>query len=220
MTSWERASKCRARRILKNEQAVSTFQATLPQQLEVVQTEQAAPTALPLEVWAMDESRFGLQTRRRRRITLRGVKPIGRYQHAFDNFYVYGAVAPRTGYGYFEAHVALNGAEFQAYLDAFAAARSTTFNVLIVDNARAHHWADLQLPANVALIFQPSYAPELNPAERVWLAVKDGLAWRCFDDVLALHDALAERIEGLDPDTLQSLIAYPYIIEAIHALAA
>ncbi len=129
-------------------------------------------------------------------------------------------MAPRTGDGYFEARVALKGAEFQAFLDAFAAARSTTFNVLIVDNARAHHWADLQLPANVALIFQPSYAPELNPAERVWLAVKDGLAWRCFDDLLALQDALAHRIERLAPDTLRSLTAYPYLIQAIHALAA
>ncbi len=44
--------------------------------------------SLPIEVWAMDESRFGLQTLRRRRITLRGVKPIGRYQHEFANFYV------------------------------------------------------------------------------------------------------------------------------------
>ncbi len=90
----------------------------------------------------------------------------------------------------------------------------------MVDNARAHHWADLKLPANVALIFQPSYAPELNPAERVWLAVKDDLAWRCFDNLLALQGALVPIIEGLEPDTLRSLTAYPYLIAALHALAA
>jgi transposase len=91
--------------------------------------------------------------------------------------------------------------------------------VLIVDNAQAHRARDLTLPSNVALLFQPPYAPELNPAERVWLAVKDGLAWRCFDDLLTLQDALAEHIEALDPDTLRSLIAYPYLVNTLHALA-
>jgi len=187
--------------------------------LAAVSQAQVTPGALPLDVWAMDESRFGLQTIQRRRITLRGVKPMGRYQHAFDNFYVYGAVAPRTGTGYFEAHLALNAPTFQAFLDAFAAEYPATFNVLIVDNARAHRANDLKLPANVALLFQPPYAPELNPAERVWQHVKDGLAWRCFDDLLALQDALVPIIEGLDTETLRSLAAYPYLTAALDALA-
>lgn len=199
---------------------MSTFKATLPQQLAEAHLRQTSPDGLPLEVWAMDESRFGLHTVRRRRITVRGVKPIGRYQHDFDNFYLYGAVAPRTGHGYFEAHLALNGPKFQVFLNQFAAEHPHTFNVLIVDNARAHRAHDLTLPTNVALIFQPPYAPELNPAERVWLAIKDDLAWRCFDDLLALQDALVPIIEGLDADTLRSLAAYPYIVEALDALAA
>lgn len=195
------------------------FQATLAEQVAAVQAEAANPT-LPVEVWAMDESRFGLHTVQRRRLTLRGVKPIGRYQHEFENFYVYGAIAPCRGEGYFEAHLALNGPTFQAFVDAFAAEHPRTFNVLILDNAKAHHARDLKLPANVALIFQPPYAPEVNPTERVWLYVKDSLAWRCFDDLLALQDALVPIIEGLDPDTLRSLTAYPYIMDAIHARAA
>lgn len=199
---------------------MSAFQASLPEKLEGVQTEQAQPAALPLEVWAMDESRFGLKTVQRRRITLRGVKPIGSYQHEFENFYVYGAVAPRTGEGYFAAFAKLDGERFQAFVDELAVAYPTTFNVLIVDRAQAHRAADLKLPANVALIFQPPYAPEVNPCERVWLAVKDELAWRTFDDVLALQDALAAIIEALDADALQSLTAYPYLMAAIHALAA
>lgn len=220
MTNWVRTSKCPDPRIKKNDDKVSAFQTSLPQKLEVVQTEQAQPAALPLEVWAMDESRFGLKTVQRRRITLRGVKPIGHFQHEFDNFYVYGAVAPRTGEGYFAAFAKLDGPRFQAFLEEFAAAQPNTFNVLILDNAQAHRAADLTLPTNVALIFQPPYAPEVNPCERVWLAVKDELAWRTFDDVLALQAALAAIIEALDLDALQSLTAYPYLMAAIHALAA
>lgn len=194
------------------------FQTTLEQQVRALPVAPEAAT-LPLEVWAMDESRFGLRTVRRRRITLPGVKPMGRYQYAYENFYVYGAVAPRTGEGYFEARVALNGDHFQAFLDAFAATYPQTFNVLIVDNARFHRAATLMLPPNVALLFQPPYAPELNPCERVWLAAKDHLAWRCFDDLLALQDPLATFIEAYPASAFQSLIAYPYLTQAIHALA-
>ena len=199
---------------------MTEFQATVATQVTALHTAQATQTPLPLELWAMDESRFGLHTVQRRRITVRGVKPIGRYQHAFANFYVYGAVAPRSGDGYFEAHAAFNAVTFQGFITEFAAARPTTFNVLIVDNARVHHAADLPLPPNVALLFQPPYAPELNPAERVWLALKDDLAWRLFEDLLALQDALAEHIEGLDAAALRSLTAYPYLIPALHAQAA
>lgn len=198
---------------------MTAFQATLAEQVVAVTAEAIEPP-LAVEVWAMDESRFGLHTVRRRRITLRGIKPIGRYQHAFANFYVYGVVAPRTGDGYFEAHLSLNRAKFQAFLDAFGADHAATFNVLIVDNAQAHHARDLTLPPNVALLFQPAYAPECNPTERVWLAIKDKLAWRCFDNLLALQDGLTPIIEGLDPATIRSLTAYPYILDAIHALAA
>lgn len=198
---------------------MTSFQATLAEQVMAVRSDADDPTR-PVEVWTMDESRFGRQTVQRRRLTGRGVKPVGRYQHDFENFYVYGAVAPRTGDGYFEAHRSLNGPTFQAYLDAFGAEHAATFNVLIVDNAKAHHARDLKLPTNVALIFQPPYAPEVNPTERVWLAVKDRLAWRYFADLLALQDALVPIIEGLDPDTLHSLTAYPYLMAAVHALAA
>ena len=196
------------------------FQTTVAEQVATLHQAQEPSHALPLEVWAMDESRFGLHTVRRRRLTLRGVKPIGRYQHDFANFYVYGAVAPRSGDGYFEAHAAFNTPTFQTFLNQFAAERPQTFNVLILDNAGVHHAKDLTLPANVALIFQPPYAPEVNPAERVWLQIKDDLAWRCFDDLLALQDALVPIIEALDANTLRSLIAYPYIVEAIDARAA
>jgi hypothetical protein len=51
----------------------------------------------PVRVFSQDESRFGLLTVRRRRLTARGVQPVGRVQHVFEWFYVYGAVEPTTG---------------------------------------------------------------------------------------------------------------------------
>lgn len=178
-----------------------------------------ASGAQAIEVWAMDESRLGLQTIRRRRLTARGTQPLGTYQHAYSNFYLYGTIAPRTGDGYFLGLPQLNAAQFQVFLNHFAAARPQTLNVLLVDNSRAHTAAALQLPPNVILLFQPPYAPELNPAERVWRALKDALAWQCFTDLAALQAQVVRIVAAWTTDRLQSLTAYPYIMTVLNALA-
>src|SRR3712207_8912127 len=60
----------------------------------------ATPTR-PVQVFSQDESRFGLLTIRRRRLTACGVQPVGRVQPVFEWFYVYGAVEPTTGDRFF-----------------------------------------------------------------------------------------------------------------------
>jgi transposase len=197
-------------------------QAVLPPAEDVLVPEDRAvdaPASLPVVIWAMDESRLGLQTVRRRRLTARGTKPVGTCQHRFDNFYLYGAVAPGDGDGYFLGMPKLNADLFQLFLDRFAAARPDSLNVLLVDNSRCHTAHDLQIPPNVRLVFQEAYAPELNPAERVWQALKDEFAWQCFADLPALQARVVELVQAWDASMLQSLTAYPFIMDAVNALS-
>lgn len=168
----------------------------------------------------MDESRFGLHTIQRRRLTGRGVKPVGILQQEFKSFYVYGAVAPATGEGYFETRLTMNTRDFQAFLERFAARHSAYFHILLLDNARSHHAHSLQVPANIALLFLPPYAPELNPCERVWQAIKAQLAWRLFPDLTTLQAAVADLFEGYDASAFASLVAYPFLTEAVTTLQA
>src|ERR671915_142565 len=60
-----------------------------------------AANARPIRVFSQDESRFGLLTVRRRRLTACGVQPVGAVQHIFEWFSVYGAVEPTTGARFF-----------------------------------------------------------------------------------------------------------------------
>lgn len=198
------------------------MQAVLPPAEDVTVPEDRAvdaPVPLPVVIWAMDESRLGLQTVRRRRLTARGTKPVGTCQHRFDNCYLYGAVAPGNGDGYFLGLPKLNADLFQLFLDRFAAARPDTLNVLLVDNSRCHTAHDLQIPSNVRLVFQEAYAPELNPAERVWQALKADLAWQCFADLPALQARVVELVQAWEAPMLQSLTAYPFIMDAVNALS-
>lgn len=173
---------------------------------------QAQAAGLPLELWAFDESRFGLHTIARRRLTLKGVKPIGQRQIKYAAFWSYGLVAPRSDKGYFATRRTVKTPDLQAFINDFAAQEPDHFHLILLDNAPSHHAADLTLPSHVALLFLPPYAPELNPVERVWRDLKDRLAWRTFPDLLTLQDALATLVEAYSPQAFHSLIAFPFLL--------
>jgi transposase len=157
-------------------------------------------------------------TIRRRRLTARGVQPVGRVQHVFEWFYVDGAVEPTTGDRFFLERPYLHADMCQLFLDAFAQACPESLNILLLDNSGAHTASQLILPENVRLLFWPPYGPELNPIERVWRDLKDDVAWQQFATLDAQQDDLSLLLRGYEAATLQSLTGYPYLVEAIHAL--
>jgi transposase len=73
----------------------------------------------PVRIWCQDESRFGLITNQGRRITLKGVKPLGKKQWKRGNFYIYGVVEPATGEQYYQEFPRLNYNCFQEFLKGF-----------------------------------------------------------------------------------------------------
>jgi transposase len=169
-------------------------------------------------VFSQDESRFGLLTVRRRRLTARGVQPIGPVQHVFEWFYVYGAVSPTTGERFFLELPYLNAEMFQLFIEAFADAFPESLNLLLLDNSGAHTAQRLRWPDNVRPVWLPPYCPELNPMERVWRDLKDDVAWQQFTDLDDQQDCLDTLLRAYEATTLQSLTGYPYLMEAIYAL--
>lgn len=173
-----------------------------------------------MRVFSQDESRLGLLTVRRRRLTACGVQPVGLVQHTFEWFYIYGAVAPTTGERFFLELPYLNAESFQLFVDEFARAFPDSLNILLLDNSGAHTAQRLRWPANVRPLWLPPYGPELNPIERVWRDLKDDLAWRQFPNVEAQQDFVGQLLRAYDAPTLQSLTGYPYLVAAINALAS
>lgn len=146
---------------------------------------------LPIKGFAHDESRFGLRTIRRRRLTARGGQPVGLSQHDFENFYVYGAVAATSGEDFLLELPQLNSAKFQVFPDAFARAYPDTRNLIVLDNSRCHPAKNRCLPDTVRFVFLPPYSPELKPSERLWRDLKDRLAWLQVPDLADQQDFVA-----------------------------
>jgi hypothetical protein len=53
-----------------------------------------------MRYWSQDESRMGLHTIQRRKLTGYGIKPQGKVQWDFTYLWLYGAVEPLTGEGF------------------------------------------------------------------------------------------------------------------------
>jgi transposase len=211
------SSRCRDLVTQKNPDAIRDFQATCQEQLQGV-----IPPAdtRPVRVFSQDDSRLGLLTVRRRRLTAYGVQPVGSVQHVFEWFSVYGAVAPTTGERFFLELPSLNADTFQLFVNAFAQAFPDSLNILLLDHSGAHTAQRIRWPENIRYVWLPPYCPELNPIERVWRDLKDDLAWQQFPNMEAQQDYVGQLLQAYDASTLQSLTRYTYLVEAINALAS
>jgi transposase len=176
--------------------------------------------ARPGRVFSQDESRVGLLTVRRRRLTACGVQPVGLIQHTFEWCYIYGAVAPTTGERLFLELPYLNADTFQLFVDALAQAVPDSVKILLFDNSGAHPAQRIRWPANVQPVWLPPYGPELNPIERVWRDVKDDLAWQQCVDLEAQQVYVGNLLQAYNAPTLQALTGYAYLVGAIHALCS
>ena len=174
----------------------------------------------PIRVWTQDESRFGLITILRRRVTLRGVKPVAAYQHELESFYLFGSIEPLSGESFFLELPGLDARLFQIFLDHFAQTYADSLNLLVLDNAPAHIAQEVRVPPNVRFIFTPPYTPEVNPMERLWADLKDALAGHNPLSLNALSDRLGELTRAYTPAQLSSLTSYPFFENAANAVCS
>lgn len=160
----------------------------------------AAHPAAEVAVWCADEARRGLKPIARRVWAPRGQRPVARSTHRYEWSYVYGFAHPPTGRTDWLILPRANTDAMAAALAEFAAAAgvgAAKRGVLVLDNAGRHTSPALAVPEGLHLVFLPAHTPELQPAERLWPLLNEGLANRPFADVAALDDRLAERCRQL-----------------------
>ena len=74
-----------------------------------------------------------------------------------------------------------------------------------LDNARFHTAKRLEVPNNIIWWFQPPYSPDCNPIERFWAGVKTQLAWKLFNDLDELKQAVSNILTLVSTTFLASL---------------
>jgi len=109
-----------------------------------------------LRYWSQDESRMGLHTMQRRRLTGHGVKPQVQVLWDFTYLWLYGAVEPLTGESFFEEFTHLDTVCFEKFLELFASKYPRDLHIIQVDKDGFHSSLNLSLPQNVILLFGPA----------------------------------------------------------------
>jgi transposase len=168
-----------------------------------------------IRYWCQDETRLGLKTIGRRKITLFGVKPRGVYQNRFDYYYTYGLIEPISGESFFYEFSRVNHICFQVFLEQFSRQYSEDIHIIQLDNAAFHTTGKLVLPPNVIFFFQPPYCPEVNPIERFWRFLKDDLGGAIFDSLEQLKEKVGNILKSVSTDAIRSLTGWDYILKAV-----
>lgn len=104
-----------------------------------------------------------------------------------------------------------NTENFQAFLTEFSKANPDEFKILLLDNAAFHKAKTLNCPCNMHPLFLPPYAPELNPAEKVWWRLKREMKNRSFKTLEDLQEAITEAITKIiTTNAIKQLCSYSY----------
>jgi len=164
---------------------------------------------------AQDEGRFGRISRPQRCWAPPGIRPHAPAQLIRESVYVFAAVAPATGELVSLILPESNTAMMNLFLEEVSQTFSKFLIVMQVDGAGWHCSSDLVVPANIRLIEQPPYSPEVNPAEHLWDELREKqLHNRAFSSLDELIEVLCQGLNALadDPAALRSLTGFPHII--------
>jgi transposase len=201
----------------KDPAAESAFRATLADRMEKLDL----PPAAPVRLWVYDEMRYGLHPLTRKMWCLRGVRAIAPSRRRYQNGYLYGALEVGGGGSEFLFTPTLNKEWDLGFLSQIAAHDPEAVHVVIGDGAGFHHKKNEgALPEKVRIITLPAYSPELNPVEKLWDIVKDGICNRDWADLDELEEKITERIKPYweDARRVTRLIGNGYLLSELNAI--
>jgi len=162
---------------------------------------------------AEDEGRFGRISIPRRAWAPPGVRPQAPQQIVREYAHAYAAGAPAEGKMTSLILPSANTEMMSLFLKHVSTTFAKYFVVMQVDQAGWHQSKDLKIPANIRLVAQPAYSPELNPVEHVWEEVREkhlaNLALASLDEVI---DKVCDGLNQLeaDPERLRSMTYFPH----------
>jgi len=200
----------------KDENAEAQFRVTLAEKIG----QQNIPVGSNVRLWVYDEMRYGLHPLTRKMWCLKGVRAIAPSRRRYDNGYLYGALEVGGSGAEFLFTGNLNKEWDKCFLEQLSRHDPDSVHVVIGDGAGFHHRGEeSELPGNIRIITLPAYCPELNPAEKLWDIVKDGICNRDWLDLDDLERAITERIRPYweEAKKVRALIGQGYLLSELNA---
>jgi hypothetical protein len=161
-----------------------------------------------------DEGRFGRISRPKRCWAPPGIRPRVLSQVVRESVYIFAAVAPGAGLMTSLVVPSANTAMMNLFLEHVSQSFENYLIVMQVDQAGWHRSKELIVPANIRLIEQPAYSPEVNPVEHLWEELREKyLHNRLFSSLDLLLEVLCQALNELteDKERLRSMMSFPHL---------
>lgn len=165
-----------------------------------------------------DEARFGRISDTRRCWCPKPVRPLVSAMVTQEYTYAYAAASVADGKLDTLILPHVNGDCMELFLDEVASRYPDERIVMVLDGAGWHQSGSLRLPANLRLLKLPPYSPELNPVEHLWDELREKYFHNLvFDSLDALERHLESALRTMEnsADRVRSIVAWPWIIEAL-----
>jgi hypothetical protein len=172
----------------------------------------------PIRLMFRDEARFGRIADTRYCWCPKPFRPVCYSMVSHEYTYAYATVSVMDGKVDSLIWPHVNGDCMQIFLDEISVRYPDNRMIMVLDGAGWHRNESLIVPDNIQLLKLPPYSPELNPVEHLW----DDLREKSFHNVVfnsidALEDHLEEALRNMenDQDRIHSIVAWPWIINAL-----
>ncbi len=160
-----------------------------------------------------DEASFGRINKPKYCWCAKGTRPSVPCHHVREYRYVYGAVEPLTGEGFFLIMPYCNTVCMNVFLAELSKKYPKDKIILVCDGAAWHKSKSLVIPDNIELIFIPPYTPEMNPIEQIWKEIrKIGFKNEVFQTLKNVMDRLCYVIRSLSKNTIKSVTGRDWIL--------
>ncbi len=143
-----------------------------------------------------------------------GERAVLPHQQAFDNRYLFSAVAPVTGESFHLLGIdEMDSDTTFVFLTELKKKHPNNPVVVVWDNAPCHRPKKFQKIQGLSLVFLPSYSPEPNPAERYFEEMRRGTANQVFESLEAQEALITDTVNRWSNNTvaMQQLLGYSWI---------
>ena len=160
-----------------------------------------------------DEAGFGRINKPKHCWCKKDMRPSVPCHHIREYRYVYGAVEPKTGEGFFNVMPRCDTICMNVFLQELSESYPNDIIILVCDGASWHRSKSLVVPENIRLTFIPPYTPEMNPIEQIWREIRtQGFKNEVFNTLDDVMIRLCDTIQNLSRDTIKSITGRDWIL--------
>ena len=145
------------------------------------------------------------------------MKPVQKIQISYEYIYLHLAVDGVRGR---IEWIWAENMKQSSVVEALKAWQKSGIEALVWDGAPTHRGNEVKA-MGMSLIIQPAYSPELNPAERVFEAIRPEVEGKVYATLADKREAVEKFLLQLaaSPDRIKRLAGWSWIREALHSLS-